>query len=96
MNDMEINNGFLSYYFFYNHVEEAVTTECRLTEWSPWTSCSVTCGHGIRTRRRTYLVPDKAFRQHCNERTHDMSSCYATSCLSTMMSNHSSSSMQSM
>jgi len=76
--------------------DEALTPECRLTEWSPWSSCSVSCGYGIKTRRRSYLMPDKAFRHHCNERTFDMASCHLTSCLSSTMSNSSKSMVDSM
>ncbi|CAF5082737.1 unnamed protein product, partial [Rotaria sp. Silwood1] len=76
--------------------EEALVPECRMTEWSPWSSCSVSCGHGIKTRRRAYLMPDKAFRSHCNQRTYDMVSCHLTSCLSTMANDNSKSSNNAM
>lgn len=70
--------------FFLYILEEASIPECQLTDWSPWSSCSVSCGYGIKTRRRAYLMPDKAFRHHCDYRTFDMASCHLESCSSAM------------
>ncbi|CAF4293399.1 unnamed protein product [Rotaria socialis] len=76
--------------------EETSLPDCRLTEWSPWSSCSVSCGHGIKTRRRAYVMPDKAFRRHCNQRTYDMASCQLTACSSAMTNDHSKSTHNAM
>jgi hypothetical protein len=32
----------------------------KVTEWSEWTWCSVTCGKGHRERTRTCTIPDNA------------------------------------
>lgn len=34
--------------------QEQSYSDCRYTEWSDWTSCSSSCGKGIRTRIRSY------------------------------------------
>ncbi|CAF0865986.1 unnamed protein product [Rotaria sordida] len=85
------NSGKLIYSY-----EEPLSPECRMTDWSLWSSCSVSCGHGIKTRRRAYLMPDKAFRNHCYQRTYDMTSCYLASCSSSMTNNNFKSSNNAM
>lgn len=40
---------------------------CRVTEYSDWSPCSVTCGKGIRMRSRQYMDPMQAEKAGCNQ-----------------------------
>uniref|UniRef100_A0A6B0VFY5 Spondin-1 n=2 Tax=Ixodes ricinus TaxID=34613 RepID=A0A6B0VFY5_IXORI len=49
--------------------------ECAVTEWSKFGSCSVTCGQGVRTRTRSFLMRDKAFMFNCKTQLVDRDVC---------------------
>ncbi|EYC15568.1 hypothetical protein Y032_0036g3216 [Ancylostoma ceylanicum] len=44
---------------------EAFNSKCAVGSWEPWSECSVTCGHGTRTRTRAFLNP-KQQESECN------------------------------
>ncbi|XP_014250507.1 spondin-1-like isoform X2 [Cimex lectularius] len=45
--------------------EDGNRAECQVTEYSSWSSCSVTCGKGLRMRSRQYQNPDAALAADC-------------------------------
>ncbi|KAK6619736.1 hypothetical protein RUM43_012496 [Polyplax serrata] len=47
-------------------VDDSERPECAVTEYSPWSSCSVTCGKGLKMKSRAYLMPQKAHMLGCN------------------------------
>ncbi|XP_052132160.1 spondin-1 [Frankliniella occidentalis] len=42
-----------------------VDPNCRLTDWSDWSPCSVSCGSGRKFRSRLVLVADEDLRERC-------------------------------
>ena len=37
------------------------------SEWNNWTSCSVSCSQGVRTRERKYYIPPRHNGSNCQE-----------------------------
>ncbi|XP_059608919.1 spondin-1-like [Phlebotomus argentipes] len=51
---------------------------CDTTQWSPWSSCSVSCGKGERFRQRNYANPIVASQNRCNKKLQQSGTCYGS------------------
>ncbi|XP_014674793.1 PREDICTED: spondin-1-like [Priapulus caudatus] len=49
--------------------------KCKITQWSYWSPCSVTCGEGVTLRTRTYFNPE--FEQMCELEMMQKDGCVA-------------------
>ncbi|XP_043915241.1 spondin-1 [Protopterus annectens] len=57
---------------------ECHTIPCMLTPWTEWSDCSVTCGKGMRTRRR--MLKSSADLGDCNEELDQTEKCMLPEC----------------
>lgn len=57
--------------------EEALRKECAVTNYTEWSSCSVSCGKGLRMRNRTYVNPKEAIKAECNRQLVSKEMCIA-------------------
>ncbi|XP_022237771.1 spondin-1-like isoform X2 [Limulus polyphemus] len=55
----------------YDHERPA----CAVTKWTEFSACSVSCGHGIRVRRRKYLNEQKANKVECLNQLEEKKLC---------------------
>ncbi|XP_076311519.1 spondin-1-like [Tachypleus tridentatus] len=60
---------------FRKHLSYPDLRECAVTEWTDFTSCSVSCGRGIRLRTRSYVNEEKARTVECVTNLVEKKSC---------------------
>lgn len=60
------------------NTEDTVRPECQTTEYTTWSSCSVSCGKGLRMRTRSYLMPEKAAMFKCNRQLVSKEMCVSS------------------
>lgn len=54
-----------------------ITAECRVSDFSAWSPCSVSCGKGIRMRSRQYLNAEQALQTKCTRQLVSKEMCVA-------------------
>ncbi|CAL7936929.1 unnamed protein product [Xylocopa violacea] len=60
------------------NTEDTVRPECQTTDYTAWSSCSVSCGKGLRMRTRSYVMPEKAAMFKCNRQLVSKEMCVAS------------------
>lgn len=60
------------------NTEDTSRPECQTTDYSAWSTCSVSCGKGLRMRTRSYLMPEKAAMFQCNRQLVSKEMCVAS------------------
>ncbi|EFX77761.1 hypothetical protein DAPPUDRAFT_321105 [Daphnia pulex] len=62
-----------------NH-PQASPIDCMITEWTPWSSCSTTCGKGWKERQRMIKLPAQNGGKPCPKKTTKRRQCYRRPC----------------
>ncbi|XP_071452717.1 spondin-1 [Hetaerina americana] len=62
---------------FAENSEDSLRPECTTTDWSEWSTCSVSCGKGLRMRTRQYVMQAKAEMLGCDRQLVAKEMCVA-------------------
>ena len=79
-----VDDAFCSFLGLTRSIESQVCNvkcerDCIQTDWSAWSSCSVSCGSGNRTRSRTILTPPEPRGRQCGSAL-EMDVCFSAPC----------------
>ena len=62
-----------------------VRVDCKLSEWTEWGECSVSCGGGIKTRTKTVLIDAKFGGDECPKDREQIEQCNSQCCVPGMI-----------
>ena len=67
-------------YAFYPKMFVSIAVDCQMGDWSDWSSCSVTCGHGQKTKTRDVKVNADHGGSNCSDERQQKDSCFLRAC----------------
>lgn len=58
----------------------SVLVDCEWSSWSEWSSCSVSCGHGVQSSSRSIVQPRQYGGRECEGPSHRSRVCTGPDC----------------
>lgn len=57
-----------------------ISQDCKVTDWSPWSQCDVSCGSGMKEKSRQIMTQPENGGRRCPKRLHKKKSCTRSPC----------------
>ena len=64
------------------NVFPVISVDCKLRNWSDWSTCSVSCGYGVQSHSRTPDPPASCGGADCVGEVNQTKPCYVECCMS--------------